>query len=177
MPDKRKVVRYSRDYRKPPRWGMGLPKRRAPRRRRMPLLAWMMIGVIVVVILPVVVDAGKGMVTPSEGCRIWQITDGDTVRVLCEMTPNTRARLQRYDSPELFSPQCGAEWLRAVAATYYLRWQFWKAGRVTVQLNGEDRYGRLLAVVLFDGQLVARRMVNAGMGRWYDGGQRAGWCT
>jgi micrococcal nuclease len=173
-----KVALFSRDYRRAPKSGMGLPPRRRFRRlRQIPVIGWMMMAVFGLVMLPVLVDAAKGLATPTRGCRIWQITDGDTVKLLCPKEGFSRGRLLGYDSPELFSPRCPSEWIHAVSATYYLRWQIWKARRISTELHERDRYGRFLIDVKVDGQNLARRMVYAGMGRWYDGGSRAGWCT
>jgi hypothetical protein len=181
---RRNVVPFSRDYRRPPRWSMGLPPRR-PRRppadpRRYLRLA-ILIGVAALVVLPSVADALGGILKRlaprAEGCQIVQVIDGDTVTLWCAGRGATRARLIGYDTPELFGPSCVSELWRAWTAKWQLRRQLWLAGEVKVIRSGEDRYGRALATVFVDGQNVARRMIAAGNARPYGGGERQGWCS
>jgi endonuclease YncB( thermonuclease family) len=42
--------------------------------------------------------------------------------------------------------------------------------------DGQDRYGRTLAVVLADGRDVAEVLIGEGLAREYHGGRREGWC-
>ena len=116
----------------------------------------------------------NGYVKETDGCRVWQVTDGDTVKIHCK-TGSYRARILAYDTPEL-KAHCPSEFYKAIMATYYLRWQLWKARKITVKIDGVDRYHRKLVILLVDGEGMARRMVEAGLARWYDGGRRAGWC-
>ncbi len=155
--------RFRPRYRRRPRRGFGL------RLGRVLLAAF-----LALVLLPPVGDAANGMLKPAEGCRVVAVIDGDTVRIWCHDGLH-RARILAYDTPEL-SARCTSELVKAVAATWYLRWQLWRAGKITVRIDGNDRYGRKLILLLVDGEGVARRMVNAGLARWYDGGRRAGWC-
>ncbi len=132
-------------------------------------------GFLGLILLPPVVDAANGALKPGEGCRVVAIIDGDTLRIWCH-DGLYRARVLAYDTPEL-SARCTSELVKAIAATWYLRWQLWRAGRITVKIDGVDRYGRKLVLLLTDGENVARRMVGAGLARWYDGGRRPGWCA
>ncbi len=162
-------MRPPRSYRFRPRY------RRRPRRGFGLRPGWVLLAaLLVLVVLPPVGDAANGMFKPAEGCRVIAVIDGDTVRIRCH-DGRHRARILAYDTPEL-SARCTAELVKAVAATWYLRWQLWRAGKITVRIDGTDRYGRKLILLLVDGEGVARRMVNAGLARWYDGGRRRSWC-
>ncbi|WP_428548922.1 thermonuclease family protein [Profundibacter sp.] len=140
-------------------------------------LKWKFIGGVVLVLLLFGMPVGdivNGFVKPHEGCRVWQVTDGDTVKIWCN-DGSYPARILAYDTPEL-KARCSSELLMAVRATLYLRWLLWRAKKITVKIDGVDRYQRKLVILLLDGEGVARRMVEAGLACWYDGGRRAGWC-
>jgi endonuclease YncB( thermonuclease family) len=166
------VTPFSRDDRRPPRWGMGLP----PRRRRWPGRAKLgLVAVLLVLAGPRAGDAVNAGVTATNGCRIWGIVDGDTVRMYCPGTGSVSTRLTGFDTPE-FDAGCGREFVMAWLATQALRWQLWRAGEIGVEARGEDRYGRRLAWVLVDGVPLAGRMVETGLARAHAGGRRPGWC-
>ena len=181
----RKVVRFWRGARRHPKWDMGKPygpKRRSPNSsRRMGLRLGgfggsLAVLVLAFVVVPPIVDAGKGILTPTEGCHVSAIIDGDTVKIFCSNWETYSARILAYDAPELFSPECLSEMVLAVRAKWYLRLRLWSARSVVVRQDSTDRYGRRLIVLLMDGRGVAREMVNAGLARWYDGGPRNSWC-
>lgn len=50
------------------------------------------------------------------------------------------------------------------------------AKRVELVRFPPDRYGRTLARVYLDGRDLADLLIEAGLGRPYDGGRRASWC-
>lgn len=180
----RKVVPFSRDYRRPPRWGMGLPPRRPPPRPpadpRRYLRFVILAGAAGLIVLPALADAlggiAKRLAPEAEGCRVVQVIDGDTVTLWCAGRGAARARLVGYDTPELFDPSCASELWRAWTAKWQLRRALWTAGEVTVVRSGTDRYGRALATVFVDGENLARRMIAAGHARPYGGGAREEWC-
>ena len=120
-----------------------------------------------------VVNAG---VTRSDGCRIYAIVDGDTVRMHCPGSGFRVTRLTGFDTPE-FRAECGRELIMAYLATHALRWELWRAGEISVRERGEDRYDRRLAWVTVDGEPLSRRMIDTGLARFYGGGIRRGWCT
>lgn len=176
------ITRFSRDYRRPPRWGMGLPPRRqgrAPRDPRGYLRAVVLIGGLVAV-LPAGVDLAIGGLRPMAQndayCRVYRVVDGDTVRMWCTGRGETSARLMGFDTPELFSPQCGQEFVTAWLAKWVLRIKLLKAREVAVIREGTDRYDRALVKMFLDGQPIARQMIEGGFARAYDGGRRQGWC-
>jgi len=118
----------------------------------------------------------SGYTTPTTGCRVTGVIDGDTVRLDCPDLAETRGRLLGFDTPEVVSPQCPAEWRKGMAATAYLRGQIWEAGEIEARPRGTDRYGRLLITLKLDGEDVAERMLASGHARVYHGGKREGWC-
>jgi endonuclease YncB( thermonuclease family) len=167
------VTPFSRDYRRPPRWGMGLPPRR-PRRRR--ARVWLgMVVVLAVLLVPRAGDAVNAGLTRTDGCRIWGLVDGDTVRMYCPGSGWQATRLTGYDTPE-FRGDCGRERVMAWLATQALRWHLWRAGEIAVAERGRDRFDRRLAWVRVDGVPLAGRMVETGLARPYAGGPRPGWC-
>ena len=176
------VVRYSRDYRRPPKWNMGLP----PRRNRLAdprffLRAVIGLAAAGLVILPGIADATLSVLRPlaaeDENCRIYQVVDGDTVRMWCPDRGNVRARLTGFDTPELFSPECAAELAAAMQAKWALRRALWQADEVRITREGTDRYGRTLIAAYIDDTPLARRMIADGHARIYGGGIRQTWCA
>lgn len=184
------VVPYSRDYRRPPRWGMGLPPRRPPgllvrllRRILNPffyLKAVILVATFGLFVLPFGVDMATGALHPVSGpegdCRIVAVLDGDTVTMACPDLGVFRARLLGLDTPEKYSPRCGAELVAAEKATWALRGLLLQSSTLTVTFDGVDRYGRRLARLQADGEDVAERMIRDGHARRYGGGLRGTWC-
>lgn len=184
------VVPYSGDYRKPPRWGMGLPPRRPPglvtrflSRVLNPvfyLKAVIGLALFGLFILPSIADLTNAAMKPVQAadgsCRILRVVDGDTVTLMCAEEGMQSARLLGFDTPEKFSPQCTAEFLAAEKAGWALRTFIQKADRLKLTREGTDQYGRALVRLELDGQDVANLMIRAGHGRRYGGGPRGSWC-
>lgn len=165
---------------------MGLPPRRPRRAGRMADPRFYLRAVIVaaslgLIVLPAASDAVIAVARPTgDGtglCRIYQVIDGDTVRLWCPGRGSTSARLSGFDAPELFSPACPAEVIAAAKAKWALRLALWTAGEVTLVRQGSDRYERALVAVHLDGEPLARRMIDGGHARPYAGGRREGWCA
>lgn len=139
-----------------------------------------MTSIAALIVLPYVGDAAQGILkNPGEpkACRIVNVVDGDTVGMLCpSSTGLERARLTGFDTPELFKPSCGQEFLKAVEAKWKLRALIWTAEDISIVKRGTDRYGRRLIWVGRDGRPIAEAMIASGLARPYDGGQRRGWC-
>jgi endonuclease YncB( thermonuclease family) len=76
-----------------------------------------------------VVNAG---VTRTDGCRIYAIADGDTVRMHCPGSGFRMTRLTGFDTPE-FRAECGRELIMAYLARHALRWELWRAGEISVR--------------------------------------------
>lgn len=184
------VIPYSRSYRKPPRWGMGLPPRRPPgllarlvQRIANPLFylkAVIGLGVFGLLILPTIADGINAATKPvraTDGtCRIIRVVDGDTVNLICPEDGIQSARLLGFDTPEKYAPKCLAEFVAAEKASWHLRTLIQKANRLALSFDGRDQYGRALVRLELDGVDVARLMIRAGHARTYGGGLRGGWC-
>lgn len=187
-----RFVPYTRGYAKPNAFRRvgpvpgGLPPRRPRRTRRLAdprtyLGAVIVLAALGLVVLPVAADAVIAVTRPAaaaEGtCRIYQVIDGDTVRMVCPGRGNTSARLTGFDAPELFSPACASEFAAAVTAKWALRLKLWQAEKVTLVRGGTDRYGRALVTAFLDGAPLAGAMIASGHARPYAGGRRQEWCA
>ncbi|MGR3365354.1 MAG: thermonuclease family protein [Maritimibacter harenae] len=187
---RRKVVPFSRDYRRPPKWGMGLPpgKSKEPERRGSVavrvgkgILFGAVAGLLVIAGLDRLAIPALNRVImqgeQAEPCRVARVVDGDTITMYCEARGYTRARLLGFDTPEIFSPRCAGELVRGLRAKVRLQLILWRADKVRLVKSGEDRYGRDLVSMFVNDRNVARQMIQEGLARRYDGGPREGWCT
>ncbi len=133
------------------------------------------------IVIPALADGFLALARPTAAaggsCRIYQVVDGDTVRMWCPGRGNSTARLTGFDTPELFSPACASELAAAVRAKWALRLMLLGAGEVRLVREGTDRYGRALVAAFVDGAPLARGMIAAGHARAYAGGPREGWCA
>ncbi|MDU8910540.1 thermonuclease family protein [Aestuariicoccus sp. MJ-SS9] len=173
----REVTRFSRHARRHPKWDMGRPPGRPRRpRRRLPLGRWVLFGAVGALAALPVSDRALGWVKPGLDCRVAGIVDGDTVRVRCDDGTTGSGRVLGYDTPEL-SARCPREAWGAFVAGMQLRGILWRAGRIDIRRDGEDRYGRMLIDLRADGRSVAGRMIAGGWARSYDGGMRRPWCN
>jgi micrococcal nuclease len=178
------IIRFWRGPRRHPKWHMGMPPGgRRPRRRISDPIVYLkliMLGAAAgLMVLPFLADALGGALRPAAGaemCRVVQVIDGDTVSLWCPARGVERARITGYDTPELFSPSCPSELLRAWKAKWQLRWLILTAGEVRSVRTGTDRYGRALVSLFVDGRNVSQEMIAAGNARPYDGGRRQSWC-
>lgn len=106
--------------------------------------------------------------------RIVSIYDGDTVVVAIVhdgRLRRRRCRLVGYDSPELRSRDDG-ERARAIAARDHLM-MLLPVGRLfCANVNGLDKYGRLLVDMRVRGDRLADIMIRCGHGCAYDGGTK-----
>ena len=181
MSRKRNVIRFWRGARRHSKWDLGAPPNPRGKSSYRPAArrgGWgkVFIAAIALVLLgPPTLDAASLAWRENDGCKIWMVVDGDTVRMYCPVSGFQTGRILAYDTPE-FKARCLSELGKAVAATFYLRWMIWTAAEVSARTEGTDRYGRKLTLLLVDGMGVARPMVQAGLARWYEGGHRRGWC-
>jgi endonuclease YncB( thermonuclease family) len=90
----------------------------------------------------------------SESCLVSKIVDGDTIA--CE--PVGRIRLIGIDTPETDQPPYGATAARGLARLIPI------GSRITLEpdVTPRDRYGRVLAYLWYEGQLVNWWMVREG---------------
>lgn len=134
-------------------------------------------GLVLVPTIADLVNAGMKTVSSAQGdCRIIRVVDGDTVSLICPEDGMVSARIQGFDTPEKYAPQCLAEFVAAERASWALRTMIQKADRIALTQDGTDRYGRSLVRLVLDGVDVARLMIRAGHGRQYSGGLRGTWC-
>ena len=106
------------------------------------------------------------------------VIDGDTIKL-----GQRKIRIIGIDAPEVSSPQCPAEAVKAEAATAKLQTllnqgPFEMVGSVT---RDKDRYGRDLRALNrpnADGSTtsIAEEMRDAGLANRYLGGVKLGWC-
>jgi endonuclease YncB( thermonuclease family) len=160
------------------RW-RGQPRSR--RRQPSALRPWRKVGILALIAAAVIggrdgVGYLGAKVTGDTACRVTSVVDGDTVRVYCPGRGFDSARLTGFDTPEVFSPDCPAEWWAGTRATWALQRQVWTADEVKIVFEGRDRYDRRLAALFLDGINATRLMIEAGHARAYDGGRRESWC-
>lgn len=184
------VVAYSRDYRRPPRWGMGMPPRKPPGKPRRwwqrfadPLFylrAVIVLSGLVLIAVPLLSDGTLALVRPipagSQSCRVLRVIDGDTADLWCATAGLQHARLEGFDAPELFSPNCMSELIAAQKAKWALRGLLLTAGSLRLSLGLLDKYDRRLVTVWVNGEPLAKAMIAGGHARKYGGEARQPWC-
>ena len=182
---RKKVTRFYRGARRHKKWDLGTPPKQRGRtiRHKITEPRFYLRAVIVVcgmalIALPLTSDAFITTRTQDTvtGCRVVQVTDGDTVRLYCSGRGFISGRLTGLDAPELFSPRCSSEFTMALRAKWALRWILLTAEEITIVRKGTDRYERALIFLASDGVPVARMMIERGRARPYQGGPREGWC-
>jgi len=110
---------------------------------------------------------------------IVSVYDGDTFRarldcstaLFCENMP---IRVNGVDTPEIRG-KCEAEKVLARKAKYFAS-QALGSGEVVLHNVERGKYFRLVADVEINGLLLSEMLIEAGLGRRYDGGKRQGWC-
>ncbi|MBV7409437.1 thermonuclease family protein [Maritimibacter sp. DP1N21-5] len=113
----------------------------------------------------------------ESGCRVLRVVDGDTLTLACPGIGIARSRLVGVDAPEIFSPRCARELRLGLTAKLRVQARLWTARDLAIVRQGRDRYDRVLTTVFVDGESLSRWLVDEGLGRPYDGGARAGWCS
>jgi endonuclease YncB( thermonuclease family) len=104
--------------------------------------------------------------------RINCVVDGDTIWYF-----GAKIRIADIDTPEISSPKCASEEALGQRAKHRLL-DLLNAGPFQVTRTGDrdkDRYGRLLRVIMRDGQSLGMVLVAEGMARPWDGAKRP-WC-
>jgi micrococcal nuclease len=105
---------------------------------------------------------------PGKTC----VTDGDTFRL-----DGDRIRIADIDTPETHSPKCPAEKALGDRATLRLAALLEAAPFTLAPADRDrDRYGRLLRIVMRDGQSLGAVLVSEGLARPWDGGRHP-WCA
>jgi len=114
-----------------------------------------------------ILAAALSLCAPS-GERVNCLVDGDTAWIGRE-----KVRLADIDAPELNSA-CAAERDLAQRARRQLH-AYLASGGYQVHRDGQDRFGRTLAVVTLNGRSVGDMLVAAGLARTWSG-RREPWC-
>ncbi|MCE8008899.1 thermonuclease family protein [Aestuariivita sp.] len=96
--------------------------------------------------------------------------------MVCNTGRGGSVRLTGYDTPETFRPGCTAELHLGRSATVYLEQRLRTAQMIAVEMEGKDRYDRLLVRMRLDGRDLAQIMISQGLAVPYDGGRRINWC-
>lgn len=99
------------------------------------------------------------------------VVDGDTIWL-----NGQKIRIADIDTPETHDYGCQSEKDLGDRATNRLE-EILESGSITLQSinRDKDQYGRLLRIVMVNGQSVGQTLVGEGLARWYEGGRRA-WC-
>ena len=123
-------------------------------------------------------NSGGALYGAAGNISVLDIVDGDTIRI-AGSTPGeiVSARLTGYDTPEVSDPGCPEELALGNAATQRLQTILHDAVRIDTQLQGIDRYQRVLLRLTVDGRDLADIMISEGLAVRYTGGQRVNWCN
>ena len=114
---------------------------------------------------------------PAEpSCTVARVVDGDTLDMACPGQGAFRARLVGFDTPEVYSPACAAEYALGSEASRRMRALVHGATTIHAEMQGFDRYDRRLVRLRLDGADVARVMIAEGLAVPYAGGRRTDWC-
>jgi micrococcal nuclease len=108
----------------------------------------------------------------GSGPRVTCVVDGDTFWYRGE-----KIRLSDINTPEVSQPACAQE--RALGERAQVRLlALLNAGPFTLAASGRDRdrYGRLLRVVLRDGESLGAMLVTEGLAEQWQG-RRSDWCA
>ncbi|MEH6454782.1 MAG: thermonuclease family protein [Cocleimonas sp.] len=101
--------------------------------------------------------------------------DGDTFRAyLGKKTYHEPIRIVGVDTPEL-KGQCDYEIEKAIIAKKFLKDVLSHANNIVLVNPGRDKYDRVLATVLVDGNDLSQMIIDSGHGRAWRG-WRESWC-
>ena len=109
------------------------------------------------------------------------VIDGDTIKATVIMGLNValinqEIRVAGIDTPEIHTKNLH-EKKAGIIAKKYLWYAYNKSSNNWIKNAVKDKYGRILANVVFDGVDIAREMVDKKMGREYYGDKREPWTT
>ena len=102
---------------------------------------------------------GSDGLAQQSACVVTRVVDGDTVVATVEGLGEVKIRLVGIDAPELSQPYGDK------AAEFLRHWAKNKAGQL--ELDGNDRYGRLLGTLHIDGVNVCEELVGRGLAWHY----------
>ncbi|MGM7637373.1 thermonuclease family protein [Bacillus sp. Hm123] len=93
------------------------------------------------------------------------VVDGDTMDVLLPDNTTERVRMILVDTPETKHPRLGVQPFGPEASAYTKELLTSKEVELEVDVQERDRYGRMLAYVWLDGQLVNEQLIAEGLAR------------
>lgn len=117
----------------------------------------------------------KHFVPKIKKCKVIKVYDGDTITVAAYLKGDSqcykfKVRLNGIDSPELRGSNEN-EKKHAVISRDVLSDKILN-NIVTLDIKGTEKYGRLLADVIYDGTNMNEWMINNGYAVKYDGGKK-----
>jgi endonuclease YncB( thermonuclease family) len=131
-------------------------------------------------VVPVRVAGVPEVIAGPIPAKVISVVDGDTIvvraRIWLGHDVETRIRLDGVDAPEL-KGKCDFERQKALEARTLVG-RLAEGGRVVLRNIQYGKYaGRVVARVETPaGKDFSRSLLDAGLGRPYDGGRRASWC-
>lgn len=121
--------------------------------------------------------------TPFIAVTVLECYDGDTCTVTLSdpflpavFGTHIPVRLEGIDAPELRG-RCLAERILAADARTFLRRKISHATRIDLHSPRRDKYFRLLARIVADGEDLSESLVTAALARPYQGGTKQSWCA
>jgi micrococcal nuclease len=126
----------------------------------------------------------RDVIYTLDAAEILYFYDGDTLFIKCPgngfvCDKKLGIRVKGVDTPELGKAQCDYEKALAQKAKQFSVAAVRGANEIQLVVNTRevyDRYKRLLAYVVLDGNDLGNSLISNGLGRQYGGGKRAGWC-
>jgi endonuclease YncB( thermonuclease family) len=108
--------------------------------------------------------------------KVHNVYDGDTFRAYFGNNEHHEPiRIKGVDTPEI-KGACGAEKQMAIQARDFLRATLRNAKSIQLESPSRDKYQRVLARVIVDGNDLANMIVQGGHGRVWRG-KREKWCN
>ena len=120
----RKIIPFDKTRRRR-QWSLGDPPRRGRKWIGLPFGPKAALLILLAILFGApALDAASLTWRKDEGCRVFLVIDGDTVRGWCPDEGFTAIRLTGFDIPEFRSSFLAEAW-GAFAATHVLRWNLW----------------------------------------------------
>jgi len=115
--------------------------------------------------------------------EITRVIDGDTVEIAVDflpapLPPKLSIRVIGIDTPEKAPrAKCEAESKKAVEATRFTQRAVAEAKEIDIHIKSWDKYGgRVLGMVVLDGNGLSEMLIAAGLARPYKGDAKQSWC-
>ncbi len=124
---------------------------------------------------------GDPAITGPVSAKVVKVYDGDTFTVEAYPWPGLEAkasvRVNGVDTPEIRG-KCDAEKQKAIEAREFVKGLILGEVVFLEHVKHGKYAGRVIAdVKLENGENLAEKIINQGLGREYHGGSREGWCS